>query len=154
MEAGVSILEQVRDTFGCRQPDVRSYSPLALAYMGDAVYDLIIRTVVVEQGNRAANLLHRGAVRYVNAGAQASVIEALQDVLTQEEEAVYRRGRNAKSHTAAKNASIEEYRKATGLEALIGYLYLSDRLERILELVRLGLERTGLLAAAGERNGL
>ena len=145
METGIDMREKIRDAFGCANPDVRTYSPLALAYMGDAVYDLIIRTIVVEQGNRAANLLHRGAVRYVNAGAQASVIEALGDCLTKEEEAVYRRGRNAKSHTAAKNASIEDYRKATGLEALIGYLYLSDRTDRILELMRTGLSRTGLL---------
>ncbi len=145
METGVSVLEQVQTAFGCAGPDVRTYSPLALAYMGDAVYDLIIRTIVVEQGNKAANLLHRRTVRYVNAGAQASVITSLQELLTEEEEAVYRRGRNAKSHTMAKHATVEEYRKATGLEALIGYLYLSGRFDRILELVRAGLERTGLL---------
>ena len=73
------------------------------------------------------------------------MIEALGDCLTKEEEAVNRRGRNDNSHTAAKNASIEDYRKATGLEALIGYLYLSDRTDRILELMRTGLSRTGLL---------
>ena len=108
METGISMLEKVRHVFGCGSPDVRSYSPLALAYMGDAVYDLIIRTIVVEEGNKAANLLHRGAVRYVNAGAQASVIEALQESLTEEEAAVYRPGRNAKSQTQAKNPSLEQ----------------------------------------------
>lgn len=145
MEAGISSLLKIKEAFACkgRETDVRLYSPLTLAYMGDAVYDLIIRTVVVERGNKAANLLHRSAVKYVNAGAQAAVIEALQDDLTEEELAVYRRGRNAKSHTTAKNASIEDYRKATGMEALVGYLYLSDRPERILELLKLGLEKAG-----------
>ena len=141
MEESVSMLLQIKKAFACREADVRSFSPLTLAYIGDAVYDLIIRTVVVEQGNKAANLLHRSTVKYVNAAAQAAIIEALSDVLTQEELAVYKRGRNAKSHTAAKNASIEDYRKATGMEALIGYLYLSDRMDRILELITLGLEK-------------
>ena len=141
MEESVSMLLQIKKVFSCKDADVRSFSPLTLAYIGDAVYDLIIRTVVVERGNKAANLLHRHAVKYVNAGAQAAIIEALSEVLTQEELAVYKRGRNAKSHTAAKNASIEDYRKATGMEALIGYLYLSDRFERILELITLGLEK-------------
>ncbi len=144
METGISLPEQIRCAFGCGETDIRRYSPLALAYMGDAVYDLIIRSAVVERGNRAANRLHHHAVKYVNAGAQAAMAGALQDTLTEEEAAVYRRGRNAKSHTAAKNASIEDYRKATGLEALIGYLYLTDRFDRILELVKQGLEGAGL----------
>ena len=141
MEESLSVLLQIKDAFACKEVDVRSFSPLTLAYIGDAVYDLIIRTVVVQQGNKAANLLHRSTVKYVNAKAQAEIIEALQEILTEEELAVYRRGRNAKSHTAAKNASIEDYRKATGMEALLGYLYLSDRFERILELITLGLKK-------------
>lgn len=138
----MSLLFKIKQTFDCKDTDVRSYSPLALAYIGDAVYDLVIRTAVVERGNKAANLLHRSTIKYVNAGAQAAMIEALVPELSEEELAVYRRGRNAKSHTAAKNASIEDYRKATGMEALVGYLYLSDRLERVLELIHLGLEKT------------
>lgn len=141
MEESISILLQIKEAFGCKDTDVRSFSPLTLAYIGDAVYDLVIRTVVVEQGNKAANLLHRSTVKYVNAGAQAAMIEALQEQLTEEELAVYRRGRNAKSHTAAKNASIEDYRKATGMEALLGYLYLSNRFDRVLELIKLGIEK-------------
>lgn len=144
MEESLTLLLQIKKAFACKEADVRSFSPLTLAYIGDAVYDLIIRTVVVERGNRAANLLHKTTIKYVNAGAQAALIEALLQELTQEEAAVYKRGRNAKSHTAAKNASIEDYRKATGMEALIGYLYVSDRFDRILELVTLGLDRTGL----------
>ena len=143
MEKSVSDFARIKEAFGCAEVDVRSFSPLTLAYIGDCVYDLIIRTVVVERGNRAANLLHRATVKYVKAPAQASVIEALQDDLTEEEQEVYKRGRNAKSHTAAKNASIEDYRKATGLEALVGYLYLTDRFDRVLELTKIGLEKAG-----------
>lgn len=145
MEESVSELVRIKNAFSCegRETDVRLYSPLTLAYIGDGVYDLIIRTVVVERGNKAANLLHKSTIKYVNAGAQAEMVQAIQEDLTQEELAVYKRGRNAKSHTTAKNASIEDYRKATGMEALIGYLYLSDRFDRILELVRLGMEKAG-----------
>lgn len=145
MEESVSGLIKIRRALirEEREIDIRTFSPLTLAYIGDAVYDLIIRTVVVERGNKAANLLHRETVKYVKAGAQAQMVEAMQEDLTEEELAVYRRGRNAKSHTTAKNASIEDYRKATGLEALIGYLYLEDRFDRVLELVRLGLEKAG-----------
>jgi len=123
---------------------IRSYSPLALAYIGDAVYELIIRTAVVGRANRPVNDLHRITVRYVNAGTQARMAEALLDSLTQEEQDVYRRGRNAKPHTTAKNASLTDYKKATGLEALFGYLYLGGNKERVLELVREGAARLGL----------
>ncbi len=123
---------------------IRGYSPLALAYIGDAVYELIIRTAVVGRANRPVNDLHRITVRYVNAGTQARMAEALFDSLTQEEQDVYRRGRNAKPHTTAKNASLTDYKKATGLEALFGYLYLGGNKERILELVREGTARLGL----------
>ena len=143
METGITLLTAIKERFACGEKDIRAYSPLALAYIGDAVYDLIIRTVVVERGNKAANRLHHDAVRYVNAVAQASIAESLLEILTEEELAVYKRGRNAKSHTAAKNASIEDYRKATGLEALFGYLYLADKMDRILELVITGLEKAG-----------
>ncbi len=149
MEEGVktvvqsSIVEQIKQTFDCKEVDVRSYSPLTLAYIGDAVYDLIIRTVVVERANRAANELHKRTIKYVKAEAQADMIESLMEELTEEELAVYKRGRNAKSYTMAKNASMADYRKATGMEALIGYLYLQNRTDRILELVRLGIDKTG-----------
>jgi len=134
-----SMLEQIKCVFACKENDIRAYSPLTLAYIGDAVYDLIIRTVIVERGNRAVNELHRRATRYVNAPAQARMIEALLPSLTEEEEAVYRRGRNAKPHTTAKNATVQDYRKATGMEALLGYLYLNDKMERVLELCRTGI---------------
>ena len=134
MEAGLSLLGQIKKEFQCKEVDVRAYSPLTLAYIGDAVYEMVIRTVIVERANKAANELHKKTVKYVQAGTQAAIIMALQDVLTEDELAVFKRGRNAKSNTSAKNASITDYRKATGFEALIGYLYLSDEIERIKEL--------------------
>lgn len=144
MEESLSLLRQLKKEFGCKEVDIRTYSPLALAYIGDSIYDVIIRTVVVERGNRSAKKLHRAAVQYVNAGTQARMAEALCGILTEEEEEVYKRGRNAKSNSTAKNASVTDYRKATGLEALMGYLYLQDRTERAVELVKLGLGCLGM----------
>lgn len=144
MEEGVTILEAIKRDFDCREIDIRTYSPLALAYIGDAIYDLVIRTIVVERGNTSANKLHRKTVNYVNARIQAQMIEALMDELTEEEQTVYKRGRNAKSYTTAKNASVIEYRKATGFEALCGYLYLTGKQERMLTLVKRAIELVGL----------
>lgn len=144
MEESITILEAIKRDFGCGEVDIRTYSPLTLAYIGDAIYDLVIRTIVVERGNRSANNLHKKTVTYVNARVQARMIEALEDELTEEEAAVYHRGRNAKSYTSAKNASIIEYRKATGLEALCGYLYLQGQQERMLYLIREAIARLGM----------
>lgn len=143
MEESISLLGQIKQVFDCKEQDVRAYSPLTLAYIGDAIYDLIIRSVVVERGNRAANDLHKRTTRYVKAEAQAKMIVALQEELTEEEEAVYKRGRNAKSYTAAKNATIGDYRKATGFEALMGFLYLTEQTDRMLYLVKRGIELAG-----------
>lgn len=129
---------------GKTEQDVRAYSPLTLAYIGDAVYDLIIRTVVVERANRPANTLHHITVKYVSAKAQSKIIEALMDSLTEDELSVYRRGKNSKPNTTAKNTSVADYMRATGFEAVIGYLYLTDQTERILELVKAGIAAAGL----------
>ncbi len=144
MEESITILDAIKREFDCKEVDIRTYSPLTLAYIGDAIYDLVIRTIVVERGNSTANKLHRKAVAYVNARVQARMIDALEDELSEEEESVYHRGRNAKSYTSAKNASVIEYRKATGLEALCGYLYLQGRQERMLYLIREAIVRTGM----------
>lgn len=144
MEEGVTILEAIKRDFACREIDIRTYSPLTLAYIGDAIYDLVIRTIVVERGNTSANNLHKTTVRYVNATAQAQMIEALQEELSEEERAIYKRGRNAKSYTTAKNASVIDYRKATGFEALCGYLYLTGKQERMLALIRTAIGKVGL----------
>lgn len=144
MEESITILEAIKQEFDCKETDIRTYSPLTLAYIGDAVYDMVVRTIVVERGNKSANALHKVTVRYVNARVQAKMIDALESELTEEEAAVYHRGRNAKSYTAAKNASIIEYRKATGLEALYGYLYLTGQQERMLYLIHEGIARIGM----------
>ena len=144
MEESITIQEAIRRDFDCKPQDIRTYSPLTLAYIGDAVYDLIIRTVVVEKANRPASQLHHLTIGYVSATAQSRIVQALEDSFTEEEQAVYRRGKNAKPHTTAKNASGADYMRATGLEAVIGYLYLTDRMDRGLELVEKGIRQAGL----------
>ena len=139
-----NLLERIKTVFSCKEQDVRSYSPLALAYIGDAIYDLVIRSVVVERANRSANDLHKKTVKYVKAEAQATMIQAMAEELSEEEAAVYKRGRNAKSYTTAKNASMGDYRKATGYEALMGYLYLTGQTDRLLYLVHRGIELAGM----------
>lgn len=138
-----SVLRQIRAHFPGKQQDIRGYSPLTLAYIGDAVYDLVIRTLVVERANRPANELHRITVKYVSATAQAKMADVLMDRLTEEERAVFRRGKNSKPHTMAKNATAAEYLKATGFEAVIGFLYLADQTDRLLSLIRTGIEESG-----------
>lgn len=138
------ILNLIKETFDCQGQDIRTYSPLTLAYIGDGIYDLVIRTVVVEQANRPANELHRITTGYVKAGIQAQMIVALKDELTEDEAEVFKRGRNAKPHTMAKNASRADYHKATGFEAVMGYLYLTGQNERMLELIKRGMELAGI----------
>ena len=115
-------------------------SPLVLAYIGDSIYDLVIKTWVIEQGNMQVNKLNKKTSSIVKAESQSAMIGAIEPMLSEHEEAVYKRGRNAKSYTSAKNASIGDYRRATGFETLMGYLYLSGQYERMMELVKAGLE--------------
>ncbi len=145
MEESLSLLDKIKKTFDCDNVDVRMYSPLTLAFMGDCVFEIVIRSIVVVRGNRQAGSLHKTKSSVVNAKVQARMIEALMEELTEEERAVYKRGRNAKPHTVAKNASVNDYRKATGLEALFGYLYLSGQEDRILELTKRGLELVDII---------
>ncbi len=135
------------DTLQLKKVDITSYSPLALAYIGDAVYELIIRTKVMNHGSTQVNNMHKKSARLVNAKAQADIIRSLVEgeELTEEEIAVYKRGRNAKSATTAKHATVADYRTATGFEALCGYLYLSGKLERLIWVVSRGLNRIGEL---------
>lgn len=139
MEESISLLTLIKKSFDLKEVDIRTYSPLTLAYIGDAVYDLIFRTDVVLQGNTSANKLHNKTVQYVKAPAQARLIESIMEELSEEELAVYKRGRNAKPYTMAKNATMGEYKKATGLEALMGYLYLTEQMDRALQLIQKGL---------------
>ena len=141
--AALPIVSALRETFDIRKEEIRTYSPLTLAYIGDGIYDLVIRSMIVAQGNTKASQLHNHTSHLVKAHSQSAMMEYLMPVLSEEEEAVYKRGRNAKSPTMAKNASMSDYRRATGFEALMGYLYLADRFDRILELTVLGLDGLG-----------
>gem|GEM_PF-59114 len=116
------IFNEIQDTFGKSKLQPSQYSALALAYIGDAVYDLIIRTIVIDLGAGHVKNFHRMTSSVVKAEAQAKLMKILEDKLTEEEVAYYRRGRNAKSATSAKNASIVDYRIATGFEALVWLL--------------------------------
>lgn len=131
MEENLTVLKAASAT---EAGDVREYSPLTLAYMGDAVYELLIRTKVVTHGNAPVNKLNKRASQLAKAGAQSAMAEILQAYFTDEELAVYKRGRNAHSYTKAKNATTGDYRRATGFEAVFGYLYLKGDMARISEL--------------------
>ena len=141
MEKSIISLEDSLDSvFGLSSKDWKLYSPLTLAYLGDAVYEMVIRTICVKRANMQTQKLHRKVTGYVSAKAQAKMMDALIGELTEEEESIYRRGRNSKPYTKAKNASMEEYLKATGFEALVGYLYLQKEYERMNALIAHGIE--------------
>ena len=149
LEEGTQFMEMkidsyIKEQFGIENVDIRTYSPLTLAYIGDGIFDLVIRSLIVGKGNTKASQIHYQTSHIVKAETQAKIIEALEGDLTEEEADIYRRGRNAKSPTTAKNASKIDYRKATGFEALMGYLYLKDEFQRVVELTKLGLERTNI----------
>ena len=132
------MLDLIKQQFALDGADPSQYSPLALAFVGDAVYGMVAKTVVALEGNCPADKLNGKAVRYVKAVSQSKAADHLveNDLLTEEELAIYRRGRNAKSPTSAKNAPVGDYRKATGLEALIGWLYLRGDMERVVEIMK------------------
>lgn len=132
-------LNQLKEAFALEDKDIRTYSPLTLAYLGDAVYEIMIRTILVKKGNCPVNQLHKKASSLVKAAAQSEIIKVIEEKLTEEEHGVYKRGRNAHSPTMAKNASMSDYRRATGFEALMGYLYLKEDYTRMIELIRMGI---------------
>ena len=134
------VFRYMQETFEMEQIDVSLYSPLTLAYIGDGVYDLIIRTLVVSVGNRQVQKLHKKTSALVQASAQSQMMRTIQELLTPQEHVVYKRGRNAKSVSPAKNQTLTDYRRATGFEALMGYLYLKKEWKRMIDLVKAGLE--------------
>ena len=142
MESGLN--DYLNDKFNIEPKDIRTYSPLTLAYIGDAVFDVIVRSILVNKGNTAVNKLHQRASSVVKAPTQAKMAAALMDDFTEAEADWYRRGRNSKPHTKAKNASTMDYLEATGFEAVMGYLYLTGDMDRICELVSLGITRLDL----------
>ncbi|MBQ7097453.1 MAG: Mini-ribonuclease 3 [Clostridia bacterium] len=113
----------------------KQYSPLTLAYIGDAVYELFVRTYLIRDANFPVNRLHKEAIHLVNAKAQSDLYQKIKDKLTEEEMQIYKRGRNTNSHPP-KNADMVDYKSATGIEALVGYLYLMGDSDRIAELLR------------------
>lgn len=138
MEKGIDLY--IKQQFGIGEVDIKTYSPLTLAYIGDGIFDLVIRSVVVGRGNTKVSQLHYRTSHIVKAHTQAQMIGVLEPFLSEEEADIYRRGRNAKSPTMAKNATMADYRKATGFEALMGYLYLTDNFERLIELTKTAVE--------------
>ncbi len=131
------MLSTIKERFNLTGDDPGQYSPLSLAFIGDSIYGAVVKSIVVLEGNCPANALDHKAVKYVEAISQAKAADHMteNDIFTEEEMAIYRRGRNAKSPTTAKNAPVGDYRKATGLEAVIGWLYLKGEMERVVELV-------------------
>jgi ribonuclease-3 family protein len=130
----------MQEIFNMEEVDINSYSPLTLAYIGDCVYDLIIKNIVVSRGNKQVNKLHKETSNLVQASTQSLMMRTMQEHLTEEEHVIYKRGRNAKSVSPAKNQSITDYRRATGFEALLGYLYLKKDWKRLIDLVKIGLD--------------
>ena len=130
------MLSKIRDNFNLKEVDIRKYSPLSLAYIGDAVYDLCIRSYMISKGNIPNKDLHKETIKHVSAVAQSALIDRIMESLSEEELAAYKRGKNSKPGSHAKNASQKEYLKATGFEALIGYLYLTGNDDRIMEIVK------------------
>ena len=135
------IQDLLKITAGEMSHKANSYSPLALAYIGDGVYEIFIRTYVINKGNRPVNKMHKASRELVRASSQAKLYFLIEGMLTEEEDAVLRRGRNAKSVSIPKNGNVTEYRHATGLEALIGYLYIEGKVDRIKELIDTGLNQ-------------
>ena len=124
------------------QSDARQLSPLVLAYIGDAYYEMVVRTYVVSAGNMQVEKLHKKVTGMVRASSRAAIARHYVDTeeFTEDELAVFKRGRNSKSHTIPKNAEPADYRRATGLEAVIGYLYLDGQSKRAEELILKGIE--------------
>ena len=140
MGSEMCIRDSMREVLDMKEVNVENYSPLTLAYIGDSVYDLIIKTLVISEGNKQVKKLHQETSSMVQASAQSEMMRAMQEHLTEEEHAIYKRGRNAKSVSPAKNQSLTDYRRATGFEALMGWLYMKDEWERMLDLIRIGLK--------------
>ncbi|MBA4701341.1 MAG: ribonuclease III [Ruminococcus sp.] len=142
MEKGIrfEFHDYIHEVLSLQEVDIASYSPLVLAYIGDSIYDLIIKTMVINKGNKQVHKLHDETSGFVQASTQSLMMRTMQQYLTEEEHAIYRRGRNAKSVSPAKNQSITDYRRATGFEALLGYLYLKEDYKRLMDLVKIGLD--------------
>ncbi len=135
------LFEMIKESMELKDVDITNYSPLTLAYIGDGIYEIIIRTIIVDEANRQVSKIHNAASKLVKAQTQAELVFLLMDDLTEEEQGIYKRGRNAKAITRAKNASMTDYRTATGFETLMGWLYLTGQSQRMMFLIREGLKK-------------
>ena len=118
------------------EQEINQLSPLVWAYVGDCVYELYVRTYLVNNTKLNPHKLHIEAIKFVKAGAQCKALEQIMDILTDDEKDIVRRGRNAQNHHLPKNSNVQEYRYSTAFEALIGYLYLTKKYERINEIIK------------------
>ena len=148
----MSMHSEITESMGVARPaNPLALPALTLAYLGDTVYDLYVRTTLAETLQFKMRELHLEAAKHVCAAGQAAAYRRIADVLNEEEQAAFRRGRNAHSATVPKHADVRDYRVATGLEALLGHLYLLGRDDRIGELMRLALPLTNDLTKEPER---
>lgn len=129
-----------KEKFKLNDIKINQYSPLVLAYIGDSIYETMIRTIIVNMGNMQVNKMHKKAKEFVKASSQAKMYFAIEYMLTEEEIEIFKRGRNAKTVTKAKNATLSDYKIATGFETLIGYLYLNKAYKRMIDLVSEGVK--------------
>ncbi|CVI65687.1 Mini-ribonuclease 3 [Clostridiales bacterium CHKCI001] len=136
----IDFVEAIKTQFHLKPEEAALYSPLVLAYLGDCVYEIILRTVIVCRGNTSVNNLNKKVSYFAKATTQSKLVKQLMNEFTEEEKQIFKRGRNAKSVTIAKHASMTDYRMATGWEALVGYLYLKGEYERLVTLTKLGIQ--------------
>lgn len=144
MEENLTLQQQILSIFQEERQDIKTYSPLALAYIGDSAYEMIIRTVVLAKGNKQPEKLHKQVIKLVKAETQCKLFGVWEEELTEIEKDMLRRGRNAKSYMTPKNASVSDYRKASGVETLFGYWYLTDQMPRAITFLKMGLERANI----------
>lgn len=115
--------------------DIREYNIKTLAYMGDAIYELYVREYIVKNSREVASKLHKKTIKYVSAKAQEYIINNIYECFTEEEKEIYKRGRNANAHTVPKNTDVVTYKKATGFESVIGYLYFTNQNRRLKDII-------------------
>ncbi|MCQ2543837.1 MAG: ribonuclease III [Lachnospiraceae bacterium] len=132
-----SFLNEIKSRFCLKEVDIRTYSPLTLAFIGDCFFEIIVRTIFVGKGNKSVNALAKDKNLIVNAKTQSMIADFLLDHFNDEEKEIYRKGKNTKTQNHSKSAAYSEYHKATGLEAVYGYLYLTNQYDRALTLLKL-----------------
>ena len=140
MEKGIgNFYDYFKAVFEIEHSNPESYSPLALAYIGDSIFEIMVRTIAVSNANKQTQKYHDEVTKIVCASSQAKMMKGIRDKLTEEEHAIYRRGRNANTNTKAKNASLSDYRNATAFETVLGYLYLNEDFVRLSDVVKMAL---------------